>query len=57
VSAFGVHGLQAEVCDWRRFAPAVQMTGFVGPVNTDTPQEARPVEDTSPRQALVHLHT
>ena len=35
VTALGALGLQAEVCDWRRFGRAAQMMGFVGLVPTE----------------------
>jgi transposase len=35
VTALGALGLQAEVCDWRRFGRAEQMMGFVGLVPTE----------------------
>jgi transposase len=35
VTAMGALGLQAEVCDWRRFGRAEQMMGFVGLVPSE----------------------
>ena len=35
VTAMGALGLQAEVCDWRRFGRAAQMMGFVGLVPSE----------------------
>jgi transposase len=35
VTRMGALGLQAEVCDWRRFAQAASLMGFVGLVPTE----------------------
>jgi len=57
VTALGALGLQAEVCDWRRFGRAAQMMGFVGLVPTEYSSGASTRRGHITKAGNVHLRT
>jgi len=57
VTALGALGLQAEVCDWRRFGRAAQMMGFVGLVPTEYSSGGSTRRGHITKAGNVHLRT
>jgi transposase len=57
VTALGALGLQAEVCDWRRFGRAAQMMGFVGLVPTEYSSGGSTRRGHITKAGNIHLRT
>jgi transposase len=57
VTALGALGLQAEVCDWRRFGRASQVMGFVGLVPTEYSSGGSTRRGHITKAGNVHLRT